>query len=74
MRDLGKDLEDEALVEAIIGMAQSLKLKTIAEGVETMEQLEYLRAHGCNEVQGYYYSRPLPAKELEAWMTARHEI
>jgi len=74
VRDLGKDLEDEALVEAIIGMAQSLKLKTIAEGVETMEQLEYLRAHGCNEVQGYYYSRPLPAKELEAWMTARHEI
>ncbi len=71
VRDLGKDPGDESLVNAIISMARSLKLKTIAEGVETVEQLEYLRDQGCNEVQGYYFSRPLAQADLEAWL-ARH--
>ncbi len=72
VRDLGKDPGDESLVNAIISMARSLKLKTIAEGVETVEQLEYLRDQGCNEVQGYHFSKPLPQPELDAWL-ARYE-
>jgi EAL domain-containing protein (putative c-di-GMP-specific phosphodiesterase class I) len=46
-------------------MATSLKMEVIAEGVETIEQLRYLEAHGCNAIQGYYFSRPLPAAEVE---------
>lgn len=68
VRDLGRDREDQALVDAIIGMAQSLKLLTIAEGVETTEQLDYLRVRGCDQVQGYLYAKPLPPEELENWM------
>jgi len=71
VRDLGKDPEDETLVNAIISMARSLKLTTIAEGVETLEQLTYLQAQGCNEVQGYYFSRPQPAADLEVWLGQR---
>jgi PAS domain S-box/diguanylate cyclase (GGDEF) domain len=59
------------LVEAMIVMAHRLSLKVIAEGVETMEQIKFLRAQGCDVAQGYYFSRPLPGDEflsfLEAW-------
>ena len=57
--------EDTAIVTAVIGMAQSLKLRVIAEGVETLEQLEFLRAHYCDAVQGYYFSRPVSAEQFE---------
>ena len=57
------DADDATIATAIIGLAQSLKLRVIAEGVETATQLEFLRAHGCNEVQGYYFSHALPADE-----------
>ena len=50
---------------AIINMASSLDLQTIAEGVETAQQLNFLRLQGCIEAQGYYFSKPLPAKEFE---------
>ena len=73
IRDLGKNGGDEALVEAMIHIARSLKLAIVAEGVETPEQLECLRERGCHEVQGYYFSRPLPAPELEKWVRARLE-
>ncbi len=61
VRDLCTDPEDMAIVSAIIGMAGNLGLKTIAEGVETAEQMQLLRETGCHEGQGYFYSKPLPA-------------
>ncbi len=57
---LGKDRSDEAIVEASISLAQKLGLETVAEGVETREQLEFLARQGCDMVQGYYLSKPLP--------------
>lgn len=64
VRDLVFDSDDAAITEAIISLAHSLHLRVIAEGVETEEQLNYLHANGCNEIQGYYFSRPLPADAL----------
>ena len=57
--------DDAAIVLAILGMARSLKLDVIAEGVETAAQLAFLRRHHCDEIQGYLFSRPLPAATLE---------
>jgi diguanylate cyclase (GGDEF)-like protein/PAS domain S-box-containing protein len=65
VRDITIDPEDRAIVATIINMAKSLGLETIAEGVETLEQLEYLRENGCGEIQGYYYSKPLSVKEFQ---------
>lgn len=69
VRDISVDMEDTAIVEAIIAMAHSLKLKVIAEGVETAEQLAFLTSHNCNEIQGYYFSKPLPEYEVTAMLT-----
>jgi EAL domain-containing protein (putative c-di-GMP-specific phosphodiesterase class I) len=52
-------------------MAQSLKIKTLAEGVETAEQFAFLRDRGCDEIQGYHLSRPLPAEALAQFMRSR---
>jgi diguanylate cyclase (GGDEF)-like protein/PAS domain S-box-containing protein len=62
------DADDQAIVSAIINMAKSLGLRTIAEGVETEGQLEYLREQGCDEMQGYWFSRPLSADRFEAFV------
>ena len=64
VRDIGIDPEGEAIVKAIIVLAKSLGLEALAEGVETSEQLSYLRTHGCHLIQGFYFSRPLPGEEL----------
>jgi diguanylate cyclase (GGDEF)-like protein len=64
VRDLGKDLGDYAIVAAIVNMARALALRVVAEGVETREQLNILRDLGCDEHQGYFYSRPVPADKL----------
>lgn len=63
--NLMNDRSDEALVEAIIAMANKLKIRVIAEGVETEQQLDFLRQLHCDQYQGYYYSHPLPAHELQ---------
>ena len=67
VRDINIDPEDKAIVGAIISMAKSLGLQTIAEGVETIGQLNYLQEQGCDEIQGYYYSKPLSKADFEAF-------
>lgn len=59
------DLNDSAITNAIINMGHSLKLSVVAEGVETKEQAEFLRDNDCDEIQGYYFSRPVSAEEIE---------
>ena len=71
MRDISSDPEDKAIVSAVISMAQSLGLQTIAEGVETEEQLNFLREQHCDEVQFGYFARPLNATQFEAFMRDR---
>ena len=64
IKDLLRNPEDQAIVKAIIAMAHTLKIEVIAEGVETAEQVDFLRVHGCDEVQGFLYSKPVPAEEF----------
>ncbi len=65
VRQIGTAGADTSIVTAVIGMAQSLKLRIVAEGVETLEQLEFLRALHCDDAQGYYFSRPVPPEQFE---------
>ena len=58
--------EDQAVVTAIIQMAGLLGMETVAEGVETFEQADFLASHGCRQAQGFYYSRPLPFEQLQS--------
>jgi diguanylate cyclase (GGDEF)-like protein/PAS domain S-box-containing protein len=74
VRDVAADADDAAIVVAIIGMAHHLGLRVVAEGVETPEQLSFLLDHGCDEIQGYLISRPMPAKDAVDWVRARPRI
>ncbi len=71
VRDSTTDPSDAAIVSAVIAMAHSLDLKVVAEGVETREQLEFLRHRNCDMIQGFYFSAPLSAEELEPFFLER---
>ena len=64
VQDIPDDADDVAIAKAILSLGQSLKLKVVAEGVETNEQLKFMQAHGCDEIQGYLFSKPLPTRKF----------
>jgi diguanylate cyclase (GGDEF)-like protein/PAS domain S-box-containing protein len=64
IRDISSDPNDAAIVSAVIGLASSLNMEVIAEGVESVDQLRFLEKHGCHEIQGYFFSRPQPARHF----------
>jgi EAL domain-containing protein (putative c-di-GMP-specific phosphodiesterase class I) len=64
--DVPQDEEDIIMVKTIISLAKNLNLEIIAEGVESIEQKEFLLENGCNEIQGYLYSKPLPIDDITA--------
>jgi EAL domain-containing protein (putative c-di-GMP-specific phosphodiesterase class I) len=66
VQDLMTSKQSMSIVRAVVGLGESLGVMTLAEGVETREQLDKLRGKGCTEVQGYYFSRPRPAGEVPA--------
>jgi EAL domain-containing protein (putative c-di-GMP-specific phosphodiesterase class I) len=68
---LATNAEDHAIVTAVISLAHSLGLKAIAEGVETEDQVRLLLAEGCDEIQGYFFSRPLPEPDARAMLLRR---
>lgn len=71
VRDITSDAADAAICSAIIAMAHSLDMGVVAEGVENAEQVAYLRGRGCDELQGYYLSRPLAAAAFQQWLATR---
>jgi len=71
INDLATNDNDKAVASAVISLAKKLNLRVIAEGVETDEQLAFLRENNCDEMQGYHFSRPIGARELEAFLAAR---
>jgi diguanylate cyclase (GGDEF)-like protein/PAS domain S-box-containing protein len=68
VRDITTDADDAAIAKAVIALAHSMKLNVIAEGVETIEQLDFLREQSCDVMQGYYLSKPLPARQMESML------
>lgn len=71
VRDIHTDTSDAAICRAVIAMGHSLGLGTVAEGVETEEQWEFLKAEGCEVAQGFLYARPMPSTEFPSWLEAR---
>lgn len=67
IRNIHSEEDDEVIIRAIIAMANNLNLEVLAEGVETIQQLNFLKKHKCGDVQGYYFSKPLTAQEIEEY-------
>ena len=74
IRDLPVDSEDQAIAQAIISMGKALGMTVIAEGVETVEQEAFLRSHACDEMQGFLFSRPLPAQQMAGLLGAEYPL
>jgi EAL domain-containing protein (putative c-di-GMP-specific phosphodiesterase class I) len=64
IRQISTAGDDTTIVKAVIGMARGLKLRVVAEGVETAEEVAFLRAYRCEEAQGYFFGRPVPAQQF----------
>jgi EAL domain-containing protein (putative c-di-GMP-specific phosphodiesterase class I) len=71
IRDVAVDADDAAIVSAVIAMAHNLRLKVVAEGVETVEQIRFLRERNCDEVQGYLVSRPISPEQVSEFALQR---
>jgi EAL domain-containing protein (putative c-di-GMP-specific phosphodiesterase class I) len=71
VREIPDDPDDAAITTAVIAMAHSLRLKVVAEGVENQAQVRFLRERNCDEVQGYFFAKPLPAGEVPAFRQRR---
>jgi len=71
---LPNDEHDKAVASAVISLGQKLCLRVIAEGVETPEQIAYLRANNCDEIQGYCFSKPIEAHEMAALLAERRGL
>ncbi len=74
IRDVASVSEDKALTEAIIAMGRTLSLTVVAQGVETKAQVDFLREHACDELQGFYYNRPVPADQFAKLLQAPADI
>jgi EAL domain-containing protein (putative c-di-GMP-specific phosphodiesterase class I) len=74
IREIASDPSDAAIVRAIVSLGHSLEMEVVAEGVETAEQLALLRAEGCDEVQGFYFGRPMQAEDFLAFAADRRAI
>ncbi|TCS35655.1 PAS domain S-box-containing protein/diguanylate cyclase (GGDEF)-like protein [Paucimonas lemoignei] len=70
VRDITSDADDAMIVNSVIALAHSMKLSVIAEGVETAQQLDFLSDHGCDQMQGYYFSKPVPADQIAKLLQA----
>ena len=71
VKDTPEDPEDSAIATAIIGLSANLKIRVVAEGVETQAQADFLQQQGCDEMQGYLLSAPLPPREFAIWLRQR---
>ena len=69
--DTATDNDSRAIVNGIVGLANALSLTVVAEGVETLEQEQFLRDIGCQTLQGYFIGRPMPVEQFEAWLAKR---
>jgi len=74
VRDLGSNPHDAAIVRAIVSLGHSLELEVVAEGVESAEQVALLQAEGCDEVQGYFFGKPMPSAEFVAWAAGEQRL
>jgi len=70
---VGESANDRAIVKTIVALASNLNMNVIAEGVESLVQADFLKQHGCHEMQGYYFARPLPASQVSE-LLANHAL
>ena len=74
VRNLEKNSDNGAIATAIIAMASSMNMKVTAEGVETNVQLDFMKNKSCNDVQGYYLSKPLPVDQAEEFFIKKYQL